>query len=331
MRVAAVIGLAIAVVACMPTAPPASADAGPGVARQEAKVVASPHPDAPVSVPAPEVDLDISLGDFDLSQDVRRDWLRKDLQAIGRFAPLFPLHPLEETLAAFETTDDTCTPIEHGFGIEVRWCALPGGYTTCAVQLISHEGVVFEAEARCSASERSWSSIEAVIGKAYETALVPKGFSVELEVASLSIRDDVVRDRAMASIAKALGPRSGAVVPPELAEPFALLDSPSETLTIGTACGAGGSPPEGNRAMQQLVDATREDLLRDVMHGMNAGGRIYGYIGLRLLGRNTAADDRAFDRLKALELEVETCSGCSSTRQTAKAIDLARFRRVVPR
>lgn len=294
-------------------------------------MIATRRADAPVRAPASEVDLDISLDDFDLSSDVRRDWLGKDLQAVGRFAPMFPLRPLEETLAAFDMTDDNCMPIEQGFGIEARWCALPGGYASCRLKLISHEGVVFESEARCSASERSWSTIEGVITKAYETALVPRGFSVERNVASSSTRDDAVRLRAMASLANALGPRSGADVPPELAESFALLDSPSATLTIGTACGAGGSPPEGNRAMQQLVEANREDLLRDVMHGMNAGGRIYGYIGLRLLGRNTAADDRVFDRLAALELEVETCRGCSSMRERAKAIDLTRFRRFVPR
>ena len=315
----------LAAFACTPSAPPVSAEVVPTVARQEAEVVASPRPDAVT----PAVDLDFSLDDFELSRDVRRDWLLDDLRAIGRFAPLFPLQPLDRTLAAFATTDDTCTPVEHGFGIAVRWCALPGGYSTCRLQLISHEGVVFVAEARCTASEKSWSAIEGVITKAYQTALVPRGFSVERNVASLSVRDDVVREAALASIAKALGPRSGAVVPPELAEPFALLDSPSETLTIGTACGAGGSPPRGNLAMQRLVDAGREDLLRDVMRGMNAGGRIYGYIGLRLLGRNTAADDRVFDRLEALGLELETCRGCRSTRETAKAIDLGRFRRFI--
>jgi hypothetical protein len=277
---------------------------------------------AAIAVPeaAPPVDLDAAR----LPHDVDRAWLRKDVALVARFAALLPLRSLDETLAAF---GQPCATIDQGFGIEARTCLLAGGYTRCWLTLLSHQGAIFDAEAKCVASEKAWTAIEPVIGKLYADSLVPAGLAVDRNVASLSTRDEAVRARAMAALATTLGPRSNAAIPEALAQAMTLLDAPTRSLTIGTACGVGGSPPEGNLAMQELVAAGREDLLRDVMRGMNAGGRIYGYIGLRLLGRNTPEDDATFDRLTALALDVETCGGCRTTTQKSGEIDISRFRR----
>lgn len=311
-RLAAIFALGLA--ACTPTAEPSPQRPDPAEAPPEpAQVV------APTAAPPPAIDLDA----FDLSPDVERHWLRKDIAVVGRFAALVPLRPLAETLATFE---EPCTSIDQGLGIESRTCVVGGGYTRCWIVLVSHDDVVFDADVRCEASERSWSAIGPVISALYATSLVPKGFTVTNNAASLSIRDDAVREHAMARITATLGPRSNADVPATLAESVALLDAPSKRLTIGTACGVGGSPPEGNRAMQALVAAERDDLLRDALRGMNAGGRIYGYIGLRLLGRNTPIDDATYDRLGALDLDVETCGGCRTTTEKSSEIDVTRFR-----
>ena len=68
-----------------------------------------------------------------------------------------------------------------------------------------------------------------------------------------------------------------------------------------------------------------EDLLRDVLHGMNPGGRLYGYVGLKLLGRNTAEDDALYDRLTGLSVPIETCGGCMLGQAKASEVDLSGF------
>lgn len=330
VRLAAVIALALVAAACTRAAEPIPDHASPADTHHEPAKVAvgpavpttTPAPTTapiPTRAPVPEVDLDA----FDLPHDVERAWLRKDVALVARFAALLPLRPLDETLLAF---GEPCTAIDQGLGVEARTCLLPGGYTRCWLTLLSHQGAVFDAEAQCVASERSWTAIAPVISKLYTDSLVPKGFSIDRNTASLSTRDEVARERAVEAIATTLGPRSNADIPADLMQAIATLDSPELTLTIGRACGAAGSPPEGNRAMQKLVAAGREDLLRNVMRGMNAGGRLYGYIGLRLLERNTPTDDATFDRLVALDLDVDTCGGCRTTKQKADTIDVAMFR-----
>ncbi|HWB73544.1 MAG TPA: hypothetical protein VG755_01290 [Nannocystaceae bacterium] len=301
---------------CTPAKPsPEIADAAPTAAARDAPADGRP----PIEL---AIDLDA------LDPGLKREWVEKDLAAITRLASGFPPRTLAEALAAFDAQGNDCAPHSQGLGIEARSCAMPGGYTTCWVALATHDGELFEARAGCRGSETSWSKIAPITERAFAEALVPRGFRVEGRQATTTWVDDAKQQQLRGVLAAKLGALAEIDVPPALQEAVAMLGSPYTRNVLGTACGVGGSPPEAHRAMTALVDAGRDDLLRNALRGVNAGGRVYGYIGLRLLGKNTQADDATYDALRALDLPLEACGGCMTHEQGSATLDLAPFERV---
>ena len=304
------------------------------VACAKASPPAEPTKEAPVepATPQPEVETEVNvaldLDAFDLPSAIRRDWLEKDLVLFPKVAQAFPVESLATTVAQLESVGNDCTPRDQGFGIEVWSCTASGGYSTCNLTAVSHKGVLLDGKAQCrTSSEEKWPDLEPVIRKLDEATLAPKGFVRDGRFARLMLRDDEALARAKAALAAELGPPSGATASAELQPAFDVLTSPRGRVVIGTACGAAGSPPHGNREMHALVEAGRDDLLRDAMRSPNAGGRVYGYIGLKLLGKNTADDDKAWNALRSLEIAVPTCGGCMVTNKKATEIDVDIFRR----
>ena len=306
---------------CTPTTPiPETAPAAPAPI---APPPAAPTPDA--SNGLPRIELAIDLDAAGLDSTLKRAWVEKDLEAIAQLANAFPPRSLAGALAAFDGDGDGCTPHAQGLGIEDRSCAIPGGYTTCWVTLVTYEGELFEARAGCRGSETSWPKIAPVTGRAYAEALVPRGFRVDGRLATMTWVDEAAARRMHDALASKLGPLDEVEVPPTLQDAVALLSSSFTHNVLGTACGAAGTPPEANRAMMALVDAGRDDLLRNALRGTNGGGRVYGYIGLRLLGKNTPRDDATYDTLRTLDLPLEACGGCRTHAQSSATVDLAPF------
>jgi hypothetical protein len=291
---------------------------------QSVHTEAEPEAEAQTSPPPAELDVDA----FELPPSFRRDWVRKDVELFGRIAAAFPVKTLATTVAKLDSKGNDCAPRLQGLGIEVRLCVASGGYSTCTFSAVSHHGVLLEATASCRTSQDDkWTTLAPLIRKLDETTLSPKGFVRDGNIATLQLRDDAALERARAAVAAELGAPSRAPVPPELEAAFETLTSAGGHAVIGTACGVAGSPPRGNSEMQTLVDAGRADLLRDAMRGMNAGGRVYGYIGLRLLGENTPADDAAWENLRKLDLSISSCGGCITMNEKASEIDVSHFRR----
>lgn len=278
-------------------------------------------------LPTPD-SLGLDLESMELPAGVLRDRVERDAALLIRYASAFPLGRVDRLEAAFTGENAKCTSRDQGFGLTAHYCSTGGGYTSCRVSGASIEGRMFTAYASCTVSEKRWDSLEPIYGKLLEATLVPKGFARNDHHSALDFADETLAERAQAMISTKLSQKqSGTVPPPELEEAFSLLTSPWHTLTIGTACGAAGSPPEGHREMQTLVKAGRADLLRDVLRGMNPAGRLYGYIGLRLLGENTPGDDATYDDLSKLDIEIESCGGCMVTKQTPDTIEIDHFRK----
>jgi hypothetical protein len=270
---------------------------------------------------------EIDLDDVDLPPSIRKDWLEKDLDLLERFGAVFPLESAAKAFEALDGEGSVCVKQALGFDVERRHCRIGGGYTTCTLLTITHADELMEAKASCRSSEKKWTQIAPVIESAHHKLLAPKGFDRKRHIATQIIEKADAHAAATAAVADTLGPASGADIPSELAEPYARLTEPRSSLTLGTHCGYAGTPPEGHRAMRALVDAERDDLLRDALRGLNPGGRLYGYVGLKLLGKNTAEDDATYDRVTALDVEIETCGGCMLNRQKAADIDLTGFRK----
>lgn len=277
-------------------------------------------------LPTPE-SLGLDLDAMEVPASIERDRIDRDAALLIRYASVFPLGRVDRLEAAFTGENAKCTARDQGFGITSHYCTVGGGYASCRVSGASAEGRMFEAQASCRISEKRWDTLEPIYGKVLEATLVPKGFSRNGHHSGLAFRDEAHAERAQAMVSTKLSQKqSGTVPPPELEKAFSLLTSPWQTLTVGTACGAAGSPPLGNGEMQALVKGGRADLLRDVLRGMNPAGRLYGYIGLRLLGENTAGDDATYDDLSKLDVKIDTCGGCMVTEQTAETIEIDNFR-----
>jgi len=125
---------------------------------------------------------------------------------------------------------------------------------------------------------------------------------------------------------------------PDLSTSYALLTGPS-SLVYGVRCGAFALiDPPGDHAIRELREAGRWDLVRSVLRGPNAGGRLYaatalveaagGIVGLDDLDdleqQNALSPDdaRALRALARDTTPVATCSACSSS--TSSAADVLR-------
>ncbi|MEM6995471.1 MAG: hypothetical protein AAF721_33485 [Myxococcota bacterium] len=275
---------------------------------------------------APTPTADVAVEDFELPADVKRHFLTKDLGVLKKIAAALPLTSAKRAATLLDAKGTDCEPRPQGFGVEVRNCGLGGGYVQCTVSFASWSDAIFDVSARCAASERMWDRTAPFVGQLFDATIAAGGFEVDGRVATLEQVDAGARAKAEAAVAATLGATSGVDVPPALAPAWRRLTSPRGRVVVGTACGAAGSAPQGNRAMKALVKAGREDLLRDLLRGMSAGGRVYGYVGLRLLERNTPEDDAAYDAVVALDVPVPTCGGCAIEGKKASEIDLEPFR-----
>lgn len=267
----------------------------------------------------------VNIDELPLPPGIRRDRVQKDLDLLARFAKSFPLGSAAEVVAALDDSGKGCAPQGQGFGIETRTCAIGAGYASCRVSFVSFEGAIFDATALCRFNERRWSEYEAIGRKLFAATILPRGFRVDGRTAKLTHRDDAVHAKAVEAVAATLGAPPETSVAPELAEAFGRLTDPRYRITVGTYCGGAGAPPEGHQAMNALVEAKAEHLLRSALLGMNAGGRLYGYIGLKLLKKNTAKDDATYDQLVALDADIETCGGCMLGTAKAADVDLTGF------
>ena len=277
-------------------------------------------------VESPDIDLD------ELPSGIRRDHVRRDVELLTEFAHIFPPAPASAPSkridASFVGEHARCSSIEQGLGITSHACRMWGEYLSCRLDTLRVDGRVIESNATCRVAEDVWAVLAPVLGPALDATVGAKGFSRDGRLADLHFLDASTKTQARERTSRRLGTRpSGNRPSPELGEAFARLTSPWVELTVGTACGIAAAPPEGNPEMYALVEAGRADLLRDVLGGMNAAGRIYGYIGLRMLEANTPADDATFATIEGLDVGIRTCSGCKGTYTRASEVSLVGFQR----
>jgi hypothetical protein len=122
-------------------------------------------------------------------------------------------------------------------------------------------------------------------------------------------------------------------VPSVLKDDYEYLISPGENSVVGNGgCGYGGMTPPGKLAIDALVKANRLalvkanrlDLIENVVRGYNPGGRVYAALALVAIekqGSPLTDDTRAtIEKIRQLDIMIDTCSGCIISHRTAKAI-----------
>lgn len=219
--------------------------------------------------------------------------------------------------AGFEPASRRAPGRRLGFGLVVTRHRRHGGSSSCVVVAASLEARLVRVRAECSGGS-------ATAGVRLRRRALGPAFADD-GTGRFSAR--FAWPKAGAVLRRRLDARLGAerpvAVPASLRAAYARLRSPMVEKVYGRACGFGGGAPPGRRALEALVEARAEDLLRNVLRGPSPAGRLYAAEGLARLGASSARDERALRA--AGETEVATCSGCRfSWRPLGEARVLAR-------
>jgi hypothetical protein len=103
-----------------------------------------------------------------------------------------------------------------------------------------------------------------------------------------------------------------AAIPAELTWAMEILTSPFSRTDVGTNCYDGGYPPSGRRAVQEIIDAGRNDLLRVAARSLNPEGRVYAAGALLRLPApmRLPADRVVVEAIRASGVRTWACDGC---------------------
>ena len=254
---------------------------------------------------------------------LRADWLALDVANIERLLPeLKRNQPL--TLPALEQIFGAPPSVtELGFGGRVFTFSKGGGYTSLRVRgfvFIDRIGY-YTISIGCSSS---WSMIRNVIVETWKRNTDLEFKEGECSLAHDREFPDVVADYKT-TVASQLGELEPVTVPPELRGAYEHLISLGNNSRIGNGgCGYGGVTPEGKNAIDAIVRADRVDFINNILRGYNPGGRVYAWLALfgkLRKGQSVSADSlRAMDVVRTLNIELEHCSGCILSFETAQQI-----------
>lgn len=254
------------------------------------------------------------------NEPLRQEWVDLDKQMLGQLRQLLPPAPLspDEFVKRFCVAD---TGDEHwnglvdddrdvGFGGRMvrlqRW----GGYCTCHVDMLLLRGQFAEFRLCVSADDEYRAHLAHVVSAALKGLAVIDG----RDGVTWTFTDSERMSQLRSAIAEGLGPQSEVDVPPELAASYGLLISPFSALHVGEACYFAGTNPEGRKAIEELAEQGRFDLVRKVLRGMNPEGRVYAAQCLMQHARTgltlAPADVSAIQRVRELAIPIWVCDGC---------------------
>lgn len=108
-------------------------------------------------------------------------------------------------------------------------------------------------------------------------------------------------------------------------EAFDLLTDPTTSLTYGKACGIVGVDPKGRVAIDNLLEAKRIDLIKEVLYSENVVGKIYAIQVMTKLANSgkvnlNEKDKLIFHEISQSNVLINTCSGCLVYQSTPKEI-----------
>lgn len=264
---------------------------------------------------------------------VRADWLANDVANIERILPqLKQNEPL--TVAALETIfswPDANKRVDWrggdkglGFGGQTFVFSKPGGYAYLRVTGFAFNDTIGNYSIALDTSSASWPMIKSVLIDVWKRNGGPE---------FTEGRDGIRHDREFANVIddykKAVAEQLGEVrlvnVPPRLKNDYELLITLGRNSVVGQdACDYAGITPRGKEAIDAIVNASRPDLLANILKGYNPGGRVYAAVALTAMQRKGAklpADTlHALEVVRNLDLLLDTCEGCSHSFKTAKTI-----------
>lgn len=218
---------------------------------------------------------------------------------------------------------------DHGFGTKRAVARREAVGARCLTEMLSYEDRPFLVRTTCTWAELAKPDPCCARGPAPEPPLDPVASALSAETLAAGRRipngivfehaDAATRAEARRAVAPELGPVPAVTVPPALREAHSVLTDELRTTEVGSFCGLGGALLAGRKAIDDLVEAGRMDLVRDVARSLNPGGRVFAAMALWQLS-SSRADDLLVRRIRDLGIGVSTCSGCIGGESTAADI-----------
>lgn len=255
----------------------------------------------------------------------RADWLAEDVANVERILPqLKQNEPL--TLAALEKVFNQSGKDEDlGFGGYTFSFGVPGGYTHLKITgFVFNDTIGNYTISLSDSSSDSWPRIKSVLVETWKRSGGP-----EFTQGKYGIYHDREFANVIADFKKAVAAQLGGIqpveVPRRLKDSYELLISFGENSVVGQdACDIVGITPRGKEAIDAIVKARRLDLIANILKGYNPGGRVYAAIAVITMQRKGIKLPSeilpAFELVRNLDLQIETCDGCTHSHKTAKTI-----------
>lgn len=249
------------------------------------------------------------LSSYSFGADIDKERLKLDIDMIERIRIALP--PAAERVYLLQNLHLNTEPelVDLGFDHLRISTQERGGYSHCEFQMIFYFEALQDLEVTCVWRDGVPKGVDTVL----RDSLGP-GFSIAQEGARIEGRARFVFPRMKARAAERLRNELGEInqveVPTDLAEAFETLMSPSAQHTVGSECSYAGVRPYANKATRKLINAQRDDLLRNVLHGPNPEARVYAAWGLSKLEAVTESDRNIIDKLRHLNIRLEACYGC---------------------
>jgi hypothetical protein len=262
------------------------------------------------------------------AQKVRKlevTWLAKDFRAVELIPNLLLAdHQTLETIRATLGENTSVEEEDLGFGARRVGFSKANGYTLLSVNLFTLNQTIEDYNITVRGNSDTWPQIRSYIIDAWTKNGGPE---FKESASGLSYRRPVDPEFAAykKAVALELGEMRAAMAPAALKDDYEYLISPRENSVVGYGgCGYGGMTPAGKQAIDALMKAHRIDLVENVLKGYNPGGRVYAAIALLEMGKQgLPLSDEArttIEKIKGLDIKIETCSGCIGFHRTAKEI-----------
>jgi len=253
------------------------------------------------------------------------DWLDKDIKSIELIAKLMPLeNQTIENIKAILGANTSGEEENLGFGAQRFSLSKGNGYTSFRVDAFILNGYIKYYQIGVGTSSDSWPLIRDYIVKAWRQNGGPEFEENEYGLAYQKTLD-IGFQAYQKAVAAELGEVKAVDVPADLKDSYDELISPLNNSVVGFgACGYGGVVPQGKEAIDSLVKAKRVDLIENLLRGYNPGGRVYAALALLEMKKQglRLSNDTPYliNKIRSLNIKIETCSGCIITYRTAKEI-----------
>ncbi|HKY30458.1 MAG TPA: hypothetical protein VJM12_21180 [Pyrinomonadaceae bacterium] len=250
-------------------------------------------------------------------EPLRPEWLAEDYKSIELVSLLASPAPLTtQRIRDILGVEDDGEEKDLGFDASIFDIGKGHGYTTLYVEGFVFRGTIGFYKLGIRASPEIWPQIREHVIDLWKHNHGPEFTESESGLEHTKTNDDVWL-RYKSSVSSQLGEMKRAEVSDELKKAFDYLTSPIANTAIGD--------PDGEIAIDGLIQAKRVDLIENVLRGFNPSGRVYAALALLQLSRDNQlvlSPDTigTIAKIRNLNISIMRVRGCLISYQTAAEI-----------